>query len=202
MNSNLGRNNYYDFEIKIQEVKAEIEGFQQKPQLIRTAEELEAAEKEIGRLTDCLHGLLLGLQLQRSINSEKFHEEEKKLAKSWPKPLMIDGKEEVMIRTSRGMSISLEVGYYRRKINRRRGKRYCGLYPGLVLLGIHDRCTPGLASEASMLSALLASFKETKKVLSDRGVDLDIKTLTVISYRYAQRATQCGQPYLKQKVIT
>ena len=193
MNSYLGRKDYYDYEKKIQEVKAEIEDYHQNQRLIITAEELEAAEKEIGQLTDSLQGFLLGSQLQRSINTEPFHEEEKMLVKSCSKSLKIDGKEKVMIRTSRGMSIPLKVRYYRRKIKRLRGKRHGGLYPGLVLLGIHDRCTPELASNVSMLSVLLASFKEAKQVLLERGVDLDIKTLTLISYRYAQRAKVAQQ---------
>ena len=62
MNSDLCKNNYYDFERKIQKVKAKIEDFHSKPRLILTPEEMEATEQEIGQLMDCLHGLLFGLQ--------------------------------------------------------------------------------------------------------------------------------------------
>jgi hypothetical protein len=85
------------------------------------------------------------------------------------------------------------VTYYRRKGQRRRGKRYAGLYAGLVLLGIYDRCTPALAAEVSLLAAMLGSLDEARDVLAQRGVDLDIKTLRLIAYRYAARARVAEQ---------
>jgi hypothetical protein len=48
--------------------------------------------------------------------------------------------------------------YYRRKGQRRAGKRDAGVYAGLVLLGIYDRCTPALAVEVSLLVAMLGSL--------------------------------------------
>jgi hypothetical protein len=80
------------------------------------------------------------------------------------------------------------VTYYRRTGQRRAGKRSAGVYAGLVLLGIYDRCTPALASEVSLLAAMLGSLQEAQDVLAARGVELDTKTVRLIAYRYAARA--------------
>ncbi len=41
-----------------------------------------------------------------------------------------------------GQEITVWVRYYRRRCDRRRGKGHRGVYAGVVLLGIHERCTP------------------------------------------------------------
>ena len=110
------------------------------------------------------------------------------LVSHWPKPLTSDGKVKGKIRTAQGHTVAVWVTYARRKGQRRAGKRYAGVYAGLVLLGIYDRCTPALAAEVSLLAAMLGSLDEARDVLADRGVDLDIKTMRLIAYRYAARA--------------
>ena len=52
------------------------------------------------------------------------------------------------------------------------------MYGGLILLGIHDRCTPGLAAMVSAWSALLSSFEEVRQVLLEQGVILGVKVVT------------------------
>jgi hypothetical protein len=53
---------------------------------------------------------------------------------------------------------------------------------------MYDRCTPALASEVSLLAARLGSLNEAQDVLAARGVELDMKTVRLIAYRYAARA--------------
>lgn len=77
--------------------------------------------------------------------------------------------------------------YYRRNCDRRKGKRHAGVYAGLVLLGIYERCTPALSAEVGMFAALLGSFAEAEQVLSAQGHPLDIKTVRLIAYRTAER---------------
>src|SRR5437899_7839354 len=93
-----------------------------------------------------------------------------------------------MRRTAQGLAVPVRVTYYRRKGQRRAAGRAAGVYAGLVLLGIYDRCTPALASEVSLLAAMLGSLDEAQAVLADRGVVLDTKTVRLIAYRYAARA--------------
>jgi len=126
--------------------------------------------------------------LQQALDSAALQAEQERLVKQWPKPLKNDGRVKVWIRTAHGMAVSVWVTYYRRQGQRRAGKRYAGVYAGLVLLGIYDRCTPALATEVSLLAAMLGSLDEAQDVLADRGVELDTKTVRLIAYRYAARA--------------
>jgi hypothetical protein len=187
------QDNYFDFDSKIQELKSQIEVFQYNPRLVQTPEELESVEQEIGRLVDTLHGLLVGHTLQYSVSTDTLHAEEIKLMGHWPKPMRNAGTETVNVRTRRGVTVPIKLTYYRRKIKLRRGKRYSGVYPGLVLLGIHERCTPALSSEISMLVSALSSLEETKKILLEWGVALNVKTLRTIAYRYVKRAKTVQQ---------
>lgn len=55
-------------------------------------------------------------------------------------------------------------------------------------MGIHDHCTPKLASEVSMATVSMSSFEESAKALADRGIDLDVDTIRRITIRFAERA--------------
>ena len=68
-----------------------------------------------------------------------------------------------------------------------------GLYPALVVLGIYDRCTPKLASDASRAVAMHSSLAEAQAQLRSDGIALDIKTLRSTAYRYAARARAAQQ---------
>lgn len=78
--------------------------------------------------------------------------------------------------------------YYRRNCDRRKGKRHAGLYAGLVLLGIYERCTPAVTAQIAMLAATLGSFAETQQVLAEQGLEVDAKCVRRIAYRCAERA--------------
>jgi hypothetical protein len=177
-----------DYASQIQEALDELQQMQEAPRVVTTPEELDTLEREIRGRTDRLSSLLLGLHLQHSLDSEELKVEQDLLVSHWPKPLKNDGRVQVWVRTVGGHDVPVWVTYYRRKGQRRGGKRYAGLYAGLVLLGIYDRCTPALAAEVSLLAAMLGSLDEARDVLTQRGVVLDIKTLRLMAYRYAARA--------------
>ena len=100
--------------------------------------------------------------------------------------------ETVNVRTSRGTTVPVTTPYYREK-HARRAKRRPGLYPALVVLGIYDRCTPKLASDASRAVAMHSSLAEAQAQLRSDGIALDIKTLRSTAYRYAARARAAQQ---------
>jgi hypothetical protein len=177
-----------DYVRHIQAVLDELQQMQQLPRLVTSPEELEALEREIRQRTDRLGSLLVGSHLQRALDAATLQAEQEQLVRQWPKPLKNDGKVKVRVRTAQGLAVPVWVTYYRRTGQRRAGKRYAGVYAGLVLLGIYDRCTPALASEVSLLAAMLGSLHEAQDVLAARGVELDTKTVRLIAYRYAARA--------------
>lgn len=177
-----------DYPQAIQEVLDNLHQMQQAPQLATNPEEFEALERDIRQHTDRLGSLLVGHHLQASLDSDALEVEQDLLVSHWSKPLQNDGKVTVWVRTAQGVAVPVRVTYYRRKGKRRAGKRYAGVYAGLVLLGIYDRCTPALAAEVSLLAAMLGSLDEAREVLADRGVHLDTKTLRQIAYRYGTRA--------------
>jgi len=177
-----------DYARHIQEALHELHQLQQTPRLLTRPDALEALEHEIRQHTARLGSLLIGHHLQQALDSAALQAEQEQLVQQWPKPLKNDGRVKVGIRTAHGLVVSVWVTYYRRKGQRRAGKRDAGVYPGLVLLGIYDRCTPALAAEVSLLAAMLGSLDEAQAVLADRGVALDTKTVRLIASRYAARA--------------
>ena len=177
-----------DYARHIQAVLDELHQMQQTPRVVTSPEELETLEQEIRQRTDHLGSLLVGYHLQEALDSPALQTEQDLLVSHWPTPLKSDGKVQVRIRTAQGHTVAVWTTYYRRKGQRRAGKRYAGMYAGLMLLGIYDRCTPALASEVSLCAAMLGSLDEAQAVLADRGVELDTKTVRTIAYRYAARA--------------
>ena len=182
-----------EYRARIQEQLRKISEFVDTPQEVKNAEQMEALEHEIRQLTDHLGGLLTGHHLQQILSSDALHREESALVEAWPKRLKRDGMVKVRIRTIQGLSCEVQALYCRQKGGGGRTKRGVGLYPGLAVLGIQDRCTPGLASEVSQLSAILGSLEEARAVLSGHGVSLNIKTVRSISYAYAERARRVQQ---------
>src|SRR6266849_6765866 len=172
----------------IQEILNELRQMQQTPRLVTSPDDLAVLERDIRQRTDRLGSLLVGYHLQQALDSAALQAEQERLVHQWPKPLKNDGKVKVLVRTAQGYTVPLWVTYYRRKGQRRAGKRSAGVYAGLVLLGIHDRCTPALAAEVSLFAAMLGSLQEAQDVLAARGVELDTKTVRTIAYRYAARA--------------
>ena len=139
-----------DYAKHIQEALDELRQLQQTPRLVTSPDDLEALEREIRQHTDRLGSLLVSYHMQQALDSAALQAEQERLVSHWPKPLNNDGKVKVLVRTAQGHTVPVWVTYYRRKGQRRVGKRDVGVYAGLVVLGIYDRCTPALAAEVSL----------------------------------------------------
>ena len=150
-------------------------------------------------IADEFFGALLTPVLQRAVRSAAVGDAASALVRHLPRRMRSDGLETVNVRTSRGTTVPVTTPYYREK-HARRAKRRPGLYPALVVLGIYDRCTPKLASDASRAVAMHSSLAEAQAQLRSDGIALDIKTLRSTAYRYAARAraaqqsAACGLP--------
>jgi hypothetical protein len=188
MIDDLDSRDYAENESRLQEVYGRLQELEQERRVVRSAEELEALEREIRGVTDQLASVLLERQLQANLDSAEQQAAEAELIDAWPGRLKSEGWERVLIRAASGWEIEVWVRYYRRRCDRRSGKRYKGVYAGLVLLGIHERCTPWLGAQVSAWSALLSSFEEVVQVVADHGLALGAKTVRSLSYRYAERA--------------
>lgn len=172
----------------IQEAYRRLEKLRRSSPKLTCAEELEALERELQVQTDELARLIIEHHVQQALESEAIKEAERQLIRAWPGKLKNEGPERVRICTGSGLRIAVRVSYYRRRCDRRKKKRSQGVYAGLVLLGIHERCTPLVSARVSMMSALLSSFQEARQVLLDQGIDLGVKVVRKLSYRYAARA--------------
>ena len=148
---------------KKQKVMKEIEELQGKKIIVGNTEELEELEKEIQGLMDRLGACILEQKVQESLESSEMQDEEEGLIKNHPKRWKSEGMREVSIKTSFGVDIELQPRYYRQKGQRKRGRRYKGMYAGLIMLGIYERCSPRLTSEISQMVVLLGSFEKARK---------------------------------------
>lgn len=182
------KGNRVDNHHEIEDIYASLRKLEQKKPQNTNPEEVELMEKEIKSYTDRLGALVLQKRLQALLDSDEQHKKEAELIRNWPGKMKSEGYVTVCILTVGGYYIMLRVRYYRRACDRRNGKRHKGVYAGLILLGIHDRCTPQLASLVSAWSALLSSFDEVSQVLSEQGVILGVKVIRKLTYRFAERA--------------
>lgn len=186
--SNLDRNHITLNSDAIQAAYEQIWELEQTKQHIDTPESLEQLERSLLEATNNLTALILQKHLQASLDAPANKDKENELVKTCKGKYKNEGFITVSLDTMSGVTIEVQARYYRRSCDKRNGKRYKGIYAGLNLLGIHERCTPLLASTVSMWSSLLSSFAEVQQVLSEQGISFSIKVLRRICYRYAERA--------------
>ena len=164
-------------------------------QILETSEDLETFEQTVLELTTQLQAVLVEHKIQKSLESEQVIDDSKKLAKNLPCKVTNKGFRDVVITTKSGICILVHTLYYigKKKGGVRKKKRNKGFYPGLLLLGIYDHCTPGLISEIGATVAAACSFEEAKDTLLRNGIELDVKTIRDLAYRMAQRARALQQ---------
>jgi len=175
-----------DIDTRLQALLASLEALKDQCLSVSTGEDLEKLESEGRRIGLEIGDLTVAKVLQDKINQSQFRDECRDFIRSCGKRLVNKGLRQVRIRFSGGTIVQLHVPYWARKgAAGRRGK---GIYPALYLLGIHEHCTPLLASEIALTSTALASFEEAKVMLEGRGCSLDIKIIRRITKEFARRA--------------
>jgi hypothetical protein len=179
------RNRLAEIQAEIREVQQQIEHLRRDPRVIRNAEDIRSWERQITELTRRLSGLLLAEAMQRASDQPETIQKARPLTQGAGHKVKDQGKRDVTLRTTCGV-IVVRVTYFSRNCDRDRSGK--GMYPILLLWGMHDRCTSGVASEVSKLVAMLGSLEEVERVLADRGQPLDLKTIRSMAYRFAARA--------------
>ena len=179
------RNRLAEIRVEIQDVQQEIDAKRRDTRVIRTAEDLKAWERSLGELTERFAALLLAEAMQAALEGPENRRQARPVTQGAGHTLKDQGPRDLTLRTARG-PVPVRATYFSR--NCERDKRGKGMYPMLLLWGVHDRCTAAVASEVSKLVAMLSSFEEVEPVLRDRGQPLDLKTIRAIAYRFAARA--------------
>ncbi len=164
-------------------------------QILETAQDLENFEQAVHNLAAQLQALLVEHKVQESLDSEQIIKDSGSLVKNLPCKIKNKGYRDVSVTTKSGICILINTLYFTtsKKGKGRKKKRNRGLYPGLLLLGIHDHCTPMLISEIGETVACVGSFEEARDTLARQGVELDVKTIRDIAYRMAKRARAIQQ---------
>lgn len=117
-----------------------------------------------------------------------------------------DSKQEVLVAFLGGSSHRVSSPYMLRRPPRgrgrprgrgKRGKPGNGLYPFLAVLGVQDRVTPALASEAARQVAT-GTQEQARSNLARQGIKLGKKTLSRLIKNFGSKALQ----YREQRILT
>jgi hypothetical protein len=192
---------------EFQLVRSQLDELCQSRPSLNSAADLIAFEQAIQESTQRLHALLCAMSVQDSLASPPFRQAIHRLFAAYPKPLKNQGRRRVALRFSQGAAVDVYLPYYSRS-KAAPGLRSKGCFPALLLLGIHDRCSPALARDLTRLVALLGSFREARSLLVQRGIALSVNSLRKVAYHYAQRVRSAqrngralAQESLKGRVV-
>jgi hypothetical protein len=142
-------------------------------------------EQAIMTLTNQLAALLMAEAAQIAVDDPENRCQARSFAQGAGHTIKDQGRRDLTLRTKCG-PIVVRVTYFSRNCDR--GKPAKGMYPMLLIWGVHDHCSAAVVSEIGKLVAMLGSLEEVEQVLSDRGQPLDFKTIRTIAYRFASRA--------------
>jgi len=183
-----------DLEAKVEALKAEIDAIVLDQRELTNATQVSEFEELIHGKAKVMADLIIGLQLQKALESDALKAETDELVKSLPTRIKNMGYRSITIRMLGGTKIELRTPYYHRKatLKKHGGKR--GFYAGLILLGIHERCTPASGSMISLLATASCSFDEASKLIQTLlGYSVNVKTIRLICKRFALRARTCQE---------
>jgi hypothetical protein len=189
MHNSLDSNrNIANIQLRIQEILTQLANFNA-DHTPKNVEELQERERLIQTLARELGDCYTAITLQMALDQTK--EEAAKTARQINPTFRSKGLRIVNIRFLGGTVISIVCSYYARNCDDKRKKRNKGCYPGFLIFGIYDHCTPELSSTISMLSAALCSYEEAKNMIEVWGCNIDIKTIRNVAGRFSSRAREC-----------
>jgi len=169
---------------------AELYKIKSSNEIICAADGFEKLEVEISKITSKLGDYTSAIIVQKSLESPELKESGKALLKASQVKMKDMGARVISIKMLGGTKVEIIANYYHKKSdlkNKKRKKQ--GIYPGLSLLGINDKCSPALSSRISIFATAASSFEEAKKLMETLyGFSVDVKTIQLICKRFAMRA--------------
>ncbi len=158
------------------------------PPVVRSATDLQQAEQDCARHCDELLAALMGVVTQVAVTHPRITEAAHRMARGAPKPLKKSDVRTVGIQFRRGPKVKLRCVYYRRRPGDCH-HREKGMFPALVLLGIHARVSPDAAAQMARSACAVGSLDEAAAWLRDSaGLHVDVKTLRTVTRAFGQRA--------------
>src|SRR4051812_3709387 len=144
------RDRLAEIRAEIRDVQQQIEARRRDAPVIRTPEDLTTWERAFAELTDRLAALLLAEVMQAALGDPENRRQARSLAQGAGHVLKDQGPRDVTLRTATG-PVTIRATSFSRNCHRDQPGK--GMYPMLLLWGVHDRCTAAFASETSKLVA-------------------------------------------------
>ena len=156
------------------------------PPTLNSPSALETHERHLVALTDELAGVGMAISVQHALATDSLQTAAEELVRS-QKRFKDDGARLCTLMFHRGGPQTIASVYYRRKAKgaSARGK---GVWPGLLLLGFFQHRSPTANAVLAIWASAVSSLKEARDLLERQGVEIDVKTLRNIVYRFGQRA--------------
>lgn len=164
---------------RIASVKKELSSLLEGP-LQPTGSELQAFEKRVREFQNALTALYTARKIQQALSSEEMKKAVENLLRDLQGKFRFVSWRPHVISFLGGMKITIYMPYYSRKCAPSKG-----ITPHLMLFGIIQQMTPGLASLAAMLATALSSYVEATRVLGELGVSLCAKTVRAVTKAFA-----------------
>src|SRR5205823_10391018 len=142
------------------DVQQQIETQRREGRVIRTAEDFKSMERAIAALTNRLSALLVAEATQAALDDAENRRQARSFAQGAGHTIKDQGRRDVTLQTTCG-PIIVRMTYFSRNCDRRKSGK--GMYPMLLLWGVHDRCSAAIVSEISKLVAMLGSLEEVEQ---------------------------------------
>jgi len=186
-----GRKKLRELRDELQEAFETLQTLTAESASLKSPEGLAEFERSVKAATDRVQSLAVAVRVQQTLMDESFHEEERSLFGASPKKWKNYGYRPVAISTLGGLQVTVMARYFATHRNRaRKGK---GAFPGVLLLGVCEDCTPALASEVAQLAAALSSFDDARERLATMGIGLSVRKISQVAYHFSQRARRQQQ---------
>ncbi len=159
---------------------------------IQNSEDMNRLENELHKISKELADTVAAIKLQEHLDDRKNKEAEKELAHSHPTRIKNMGERVVNIRMLGGTIVPIVVTYYHRKATIKKHGGLRGFYPGLLMVGIVNRYSPGLESLLCLFAAATSSLDEASRLIeASLGFSVNVKTIRTLAKRYAEKARAC-----------